>query len=151
MALRDVRPLFRHAPTAEMQALDAERAASANEGDTAVFNGSGDVNPGLGGVTRDEYRRMYPALRATANARAAQAGDPGQAGTHENTSENAEAGFFAPFQFSQSMAPAMNYSPPGYVEAGQRRPEDADPAYETAYRNSYYLNQLARAGDVNRR
>lgn len=150
--LAQVRPLRSHADSREIQSLDAaQAAANAADGDTTVTSGSGPVNPGLGGVTRTQYAAAFPMLRATANARAAQAGDPGQAGTHENTSPNAEAGFFQPFEFPQSLAPAMNYAPPGYVEAGNRRPEDDDPRYDTMYRNAYYLNQLARAGDVNRR
>lgn len=76
---------------------------------------------------RDDYARKF---------------GPGQAGTHENTSENAEAGFFAPHEFSFSAAPSMGYVSPGVVEAGHRRPEDTDPQAEAEYERAWYRDKL---------
>lgn len=90
---------------------------------------------------KQEFARKFP--------------DPGQAGTHETqpgAGLNAEAGFFAPHEMSYSAAPAQNYAPPGVVEAGFRRPEDADPQAEQDYLRDWYHNQNGQPsrGIVNR-
>lgn len=59
--------------------------------------------------------------------------------------EGAEAGFFGgPDEFSHNDAPPMAFAPPGYVEAGHRRPEDYDPANERAYAEMFLKNQIDR-------
>lgn len=102
---------------------------------------------------KQEFARKFP--------------DPGQAGTHEstgmsaeagfvnpsvtgeagfvNTNPQGEAGFFAPHEMSYNASPAIGYSPPGYVEAGQRRPEDADPQAEQQYQRDWYNDKTGRA------
>jgi hypothetical protein len=149
---RDVRP------TREMQYLQGQRdqeaeAQAAADPNTltgpgfAARQGSGGGS-GFGDVlkARAEYQSKFPAMRATAQARAAQAGDPGQAGVHESSNPGAEAGFFANFEMPHNDAPAMNFAPPGYVEAGHRRPEDADPLAEAQYQRDYNYQQIGRRG-----
>lgn len=72
--------------------------------------------------------------------------DPGQAGTHEstNTAANAEAGFFAPHEFSFNASPSMGYVAPGVIEAGHRRPEDLDAQVEERYARDWYQDKLGQ-------
>jgi hypothetical protein len=143
-------------PTREMQFLQAERDKEA--ADTAAQAPGSFTAPGVAGRegtdagpsrfadvlrAREAYRQKFPAMRAAAPALAARM-TPGQAGVHEATSENNEAGFFQPGEFAHSDAPAMNYAPPGYLEAGHRRPEDQDPLAEAAYQQDYNLQQIGR-------
>lgn len=68
----------------------------------------------------------------------------GQAGVHESNGMSTEAGFFAPHEFSFNSAPTMGYAPPGAVEAGHRRPEDADPLQAQSYARDWYHAQNGR-------
>lgn len=137
-------------PTREMEYLAAERAREREAADDrvdipgfgklAVRGGGGG---GFGAVLRqrEENARLFPVMQKVAALKRALV-DPGQAGTHENMTANSEAGFFGgPTEFSHSDAPAMNYTPPGYAEAGHRRPEDQDIGYENDYRRSWYAQQ----------
>lgn len=97
---------------------------------------------GFRDVQRQRAERLarWPDEKAELLARGAHL-DPGQAGTHEVGGMSREAGFFAPFELSQSTAPAMGYASPGVLEAGHRRPEDFDPRQARDYLEAYYAQQ----------
>lgn len=132
-------------PTREMQYLQAERdKETAPDPGVRVAGGRGASRFADIKRFREAYREAFPEIRATAAARAAQAGSPGQAGVHEMNNPGNEAGFFADFELPHSNATSMGYSPPGYVEAGHRRPEDRDPLAEAQYQRDYNYQQIAR-------